>query len=140
MRKILYGIIIALLFLAPVEGADVAKLLPIEAVAVYVDEGMVVLETDTEDVGRGLTAKEALEDLKKTTSAIVYLDTAKYLLLSGEALREVSELRNWLKPSVKVCVCDAAGKVKASVKYLDVHGNLPKLGDWDEMKYRNVEN
>lgn len=140
MRKILYGIIIALLFLAPVEGADVAKLLPIEAVAVYVDEGMVVLETDTEDVGRGLTAKEALEDLKKTTSAIVYLDTAKYLLLSGEALREVSELRNWLKPSVRVCVCDAAGKVKASVKYLDVHGNLPKLGDWDEMKYRNVEN
>lgn len=139
MRKILYGVIIVLLFLAPVEGIDVAKLLPIEAVAVYMDEDAVVLETDTEDIGRGATAKAALEDLKKTTSAIVYLDTARYLLISDEALGEVAELRNWLKPSVKVCVCDAAGKVKASVKYLNVHGNLPKLGDWNEAEYVNVE-
>lgn len=131
MRRILYVVILGLLFLAPCERMDVAKLLPIEAVAVYMEEGSVVLETDTEDKGRGGNAKEALQNLKDITPAVVYLDTAEYLLVSEEAANCVEELRSFLKPSVKVCVCEASGRVKTAAKYLEVHGNLPKLKDWN---------
>ncbi len=130
MRKVLYVIILALLFLAPLERVDVAKLLPIEAVAVYVDGDSVVLETDTEDKGKGENVALALRNLIKTTPAVVYLDTAEYLLVSEDALEHVDALRDYLKPSVKVCVCQAKGGVKDAAKYLDVHGDLPELRDW----------
>lgn len=130
MRKVLYVIILALLFLAPLERADIAKLLPIEAVAVYMDGDDVVLETDTEDKGKGENVALALRDLIKTTPAVVYLDTAEYLLVSENALEQVDALRNYLKPSVKVCVCQAKDGVKDAAKYLDVHGDLPELRDW----------
>ena len=131
MRRLLYAVILGLLFLAPCERMDVAKLLPIEAVAVYMEKGSVILETDTENKGRGSNATEALQNLKDVTPAVVYLDTAEYLLVSEEAVTCVEELRGFLKPSVKVCVCEAAGRVKTAAKYLEVHEKLPKLRDWN---------
>lgn len=140
MRKVLYAVILALLFLAPLERADVAKLLPIEAVALYVEDGVVVLETDTENVGRGATVAEALGNLKEMTPAVVYLDTAEFLLVSEDAATYVEEMKNILKPSVKVCVCQASGRVKEAVKYLEVHRKLPKLSDWKEENMSMLKN
>lgn len=131
MRFIIYIIILALLFLAPVERVDVAKLLPIQAVAIYLDTGDVVLETDTQHTGRGEDAAEALDALKINTPAVVYLDTAEYLLVSQDAVSCVDALRQHLKPSVKVCVCDVSGSVKDTAKYLDVHADLPELRNWN---------
>ena len=130
MRRILYALILAALFFAPLERVDVTKLLPVRGVAVYMEGEMVVLETDTENKGKGRSVTEALADLKKTTSAAVYLDTAEFLLVSEPAITKMNDLRSILKPSVKVCVCDAAGRVEDAVNYLDIHGNLPKLRDW----------
>ncbi len=130
MRRLLYVIILSLLLFAPLERLDVAKLLPIRAVAVYMEDGAVVLETDTENLGRGETAGKALEKLKNETPAVVYLDTAEYLLVTEDAVAQVQELRKYLKPSVKVCVCDAAGRVKDAAEYLEIHGNLTKLRDF----------
>lgn len=139
MRKILYVVILALLLLAPLERVDVAKLLPIQAVAIYMEGSFVALETDTEHKGQGASAGQALQDLKTNTPAVVYLDTAEYLLVSEDAIHYVDELREYLKPSVKVCVCDASEHVKDAAKYLDVHGDLPKLRDWKAEEYLNVE-
>lgn len=129
MRIVLYIVILAILFFVPLERVDVAKLLPIEAVAVYMDEGNVVLETDTEHKGRGADVPQALESLKENTSTVVYLDTAKFLILSEDARLHLNALRSYLKPSVKVCIGDARGQVKNVAKYLDVHGDLPMLED-----------
>ena len=118
---------------------DVAKLLPISAVAVYREGEDVVLETDASYVGRGETALQALSDLKETVPAVIYLDTAEYLLVTEEAVPCVEELRQVLRPSVKVCVCQAAGRVKETVKYLEIHSNLPKLRHWNGGKYEHVE-
>ena len=96
MRKILYVAILAALFFAPLERADVAKLLPIQAVAVYADNGQVVLETDAKAQGRGDSAEQALENMKATTSAVVYLDTAEYLLVSEDAAPFAEALRGVL--------------------------------------------
>lgn len=130
MRVIIYIVILALTFLAPVERVDVASLLPIESVAVYMEGDTVVLETDTEDTGRGETVSQALQDLKDVTPAVVYLDTAEYLLVSENAVSQVDGLREYLKPSVKVCICDAKGRVKDAAKYLSVHGDTVPLRDW----------
>ena len=130
MRRILYVLILAALFFVPLERVDVAELLPIKGVAMYMEGETVVLETDTEHVGKGSSVAEALADLKKTTPAVVYLDTAEFLLVSESATYRISELRSILKPTVKVCVCDAAGRVGETIDYLSVHGKLPKLRDW----------
>ena len=130
MRRIFYGIILLLMLCVPLERLDVAKLLPIEAVALYINDGQIVLETDTQDVGKGTGVEEALQNLKDVTPAVVYLDTAEFLLVSEKAMSGVNELSQFIKPSVKVCVCDAAGRVKEAIEYLNVHGNLPVFRDW----------
>ena len=130
MRVFLYIFILSLLFFAPVQRVDVSKLLPIEAVAVYQSEEGVVLETDTKHRGVGATVTEALENLKNNTPAVVYLDTAEFLLISEESIPHIEQLGAYLKPAVKVAVCDAKGVVKETAKYLEVHGDLPRLDEW----------
>ena len=113
-----------------------ADLLPIEAVAVYRDGNQVVLETDTEHIGAGENAEQALAALKENTPAVVYLDTAEYLLVAPDVVEQVETLYPHLKPTVKVCVCEAAGKVKNTAKYLQVHGDLPRLKTWKKEKIK----
>lgn len=139
MRKILYIVILGMLFFAPLQRLDIAKLLPVQAVAVYLENEDVVLETDASYMGRGETALQALEDLKQTVPAVIYLDTAEYLLIAEDATGFAEELRQVLKPSVKVCVCQAAGRVKEAVEYLEVHSNLPKLRHWNGGENKHVE-
>lgn len=131
MRMVIYIVILAILFFVPLERVDVAKLLPIEAVAVYMDGEDVVFETDTEHKGKGTDVTKAIVNLKESTPAVVYLDTAEFLMVSEEALPEINALRSHLKPSVKLFVGDAREKVKETAKYLEVHGSLPKLKDYD---------
>ena len=47
-----------------------------------------------------------------------------------DVLQYAAQLKCILKPSVRVCVCDARGMVGEVGKYLSVHGNLPKLKEW----------
>lgn len=130
MRTVLYIAILLSLFFVPLDRVDVSQLLPIETVAIYMENGDVILETDTEHSGSGKTVTQALESLKENTPAVVYLDTAAYLLVSEDALTHVEGLRQYLKPSVAVCICDAKDSVQKAADYLSVHGNLPKLRDW----------
>ncbi len=128
MKILLYVLLIALSLLAPVQRLDVAKLQPVEAVAVYVKEGEVVLLTDTEDTGRGETAMEALADMKENTIGIIYLDTAEYLLVAPGAEAYADELLSNLKPSVKVGQYNG-GNVKDEAKYMDAHDQSGRPGN-----------
>lgn len=130
MRRVLYAALLIPLLFVPLKRVNVADLLPIEAVAVYMDGGQVVLETDTEHKGFGENAERALASLKQNTPAVVYLDTAEYLLVAPDAVEQVESLRPHLKPSVKVCVWKAAGMVKDAAKYLEIHRNLQPLKNW----------
>ncbi|MBQ8358345.1 MAG: hypothetical protein IJX37_00320 [Oscillospiraceae bacterium] len=138
MRRILYIIILALLFLAPVERLDVAKLEPVQTVALYADENGIVLETDTDNKGRGATVDSAHEDLEQRTPGVIYLDTAEYLLVTQNAVDYVDALRKYLHPSVKVSLWDGEGSVKDAAKYLGVEKDLPKLRQW-QATIKNVE-
>lgn len=136
MRRILYAAILLSLLFVPVDKLDVAKLLPVESVAVYLESGEVVLKTNTENAGRGVSVSAALENLKEVTPAVVYLDTAKYLLVSEDATAYVDDLRQYLKPSVGVAVCDAKNMIKDAARYFGTHGGTVELRHWETKRFR----
>ena len=126
MRILLYIIILAAsLFFAPVDRLDIAKLEPVEAVAVYMEEGRVALQTDGEDIGSGVTAQEALADLKENALAVIYLDTADYLLVGEGAEEAAKDLQQYLQKSVQIGKYNG-GNIKEEAQYLDVHKNAAK--------------
>lgn len=129
MRMLIYICILALLLLAPVERLDVAKLEPVQTVAVSISQQQILIETDTENCGQGSTISEAIADLEENTPGVIYLDTAQYLLLTKEASRYWKDLETYMRPSVRVSLWDGAGDVETAAKYLDVRKDLPKLKD-----------
>ena len=139
MRVIIYIVILALMLLAPVERLDVAKLEPVQTVAIYMESDTVVLETDTESTGRGADVRQAYQDLEENTPGVIYLDTAEYLLVSEDAAAHVDALRQYLKPSVMVSLWDGEGSIKDAAKYLSVHYDLPELKDWKASDHGAVE-
>ena len=128
MRTALYIFIIILTLVVPVQRLDVAKLQPVEAVAIYTEQDMVVLKTDTEDMGIGETAQLALQNLKDTTASVIYLDTAEYLLVAEGAESWAEELKLHFKSSIKVRQYKG-GAVKEEVKYLDAHDRSANPGN-----------
>lgn len=131
-RIILYCLILAAALLVPVKGNDVGRLRPVQVVLVKMDGQNVVIETDTQDKGMGETAESALQNLKDTTAGIIYLDTAKFLLVEHEALEQVEQLRDDLKPSVEICLAEGAVLGEDTAAFLRVHGQLPQLRSWEK--------
>ena len=132
MRRILcYATILGLVLALPVEKADVGKLRPVEVVSIYKEGKLYVMQTDTGDQGVGTTAQQALESLKATSSGIIYLDTAEFLLL-GEGTEETAEeLRQHLKKAVRLCMTGEPVDLAEAARFLSVHGELPSLKDWE---------
>ena len=129
MRVAAYIIILSLMLVVPVRKLNVAHLEPVEVVLLCMEDNKVCLRTDTDAVGRGDSAIEALKDMEEATPSVIYLDTAEYLLVQKEAIQYVDELRQKLKGSVKVCGAENVD-LKISAEYLETHGNLPRLKEW----------
>lgn len=131
-RIVLYIGIIALVFAAPVEHLNVGELIPVQVVAISEENGWTVIETDTGDKGIGANAQKALKNLKDTASGKIYLDTAEYLLLGKNTAKAAEDLRSELKPSVKLCKTAKSLDLKETAKFLNTHGKLTKLKDWNK--------
>ena len=129
-RIIIYVAALALLAFAPVQGAELGKMRPVEVVLASRQGNTLVLSTDTGDVGQGTDVLTALENLKATTPGTIYLDTAEYLLLAEGTEDAVQHLKGVLKKSVRVCMADSTIDLKEAAKFLSVHGELPKLKTW----------
>ena len=131
-RTVLYiGILVGLL-LAPVEQMEVGKLIPVEVVSVYRQGENYVIETDTQNKGIGQTPQAALQNLKDTASGTIYLDTAKYLLLTQDAQNAVEVLRERLKHATQLSEIERPLPMQEVAKFLDSHGKLPRLKQWKE--------
>lgn len=109
------------LFMIPLEKNDVGKLQPVELLYLYIDEELVILKTDTEDIGQGKTVGEALHNLHETTPGIIYLDTADYLVVNRNADDLAYELSDHMKRRVRLCVAESAPDLKEAAVYLSVH-------------------
>ena len=128
MKTLLYIIILAAVLFVPVTRLDIAKLEPVEAVAVYLEDGLVKLRTDCESMGVGETALEALQDLKEKALSVIYLDTAKFLLVGENAQQAAAELGQYLRDNIKICAY-SGGDVKAEAKYFSTHEEAAKPGE-----------
>lgn len=130
MKTVLYIFIIIGSLLLPIDKADVAKLQPVEAVALCKKDGITEIFTDTGAWGSGNNAGEALADMLKNTPQLIYLDTADYLMVNEEAIEELNELRKDLKGGIRLCQWDCEGELQDAIEYFSAHGNLPKLKNW----------
>ena len=130
MRKLLYVLILTLLPLAPVQRLDIAKLEPVQTVAVSAENAQVIIRTDTGDQGSGADAHEALKDLRKSAAGVIYLDTAEYLLVTESAHSHMEQLEGYFHSSVRVSLWDGQGSVEEAAKYLSVHGTGAKISHW----------
>ena len=81
-RLLLYILILSGLTYAPVKRADVGKLAPVEVVMLDSNGFSVVLTTDVGEYGEGESVDLALKKKKKSSKSYVYLDTARYLLVT----------------------------------------------------------
>ena len=122
MRNILlYIVLTAAALMIPVKRTDVASLIPVESVYLYIEEEMIVVETDTGDRGRGKTVEEAVENIHETSSGIVYLDTAEFLLVGSGAESCLDEMGRYLKPTIRVCKAISVVNIRELTKYLMIH-------------------
>lgn len=131
-RLALYALILAFVWIIPVECTDVAKLSPVEVIAVYQVKDAVELQTDTGDYGKGADALSALENMRQTSSKVIYLDTAQYLLIGQGAETVAEELRKELKGTVKLCSIKEQIQLADVSAYLEIHDSLPVLKQWNK--------
>ena len=130
-RILIYCLLLIAVVLIPVERLDVGKLEPVQAVWVYRQNENIVLETDTEDKGKGETVVAALKDLEEHCLGIIYLDTAQFLLVSEDLQEQIPELGQHLKGSVRLCVWDGKGSVEDAAEYMAAHEIGCKLRKWE---------
>lgn len=133
MRKLaIYGVLLAAALMIPTKATELGKMKPVETVCIHLDNHIVVIETDTEDIGRGVTVADALHDLRETTAGIIYLDTAEYLLVKEGAEIHIPELAAHLRDTVWICGAEGEIKLKDVASFLSVHKPSVKLKEWRE--------
>ena len=120
-RIILYIAVVMATLLIPERGTDVGKLQPVELVFLYKDEGAIVLETDTGDIGKGNSVEAAYADLERTTPGTLFLDTAEYLMVARSARTLANQMSGYMKPGTRVCQAETGTDLVLAARYLDVH-------------------
>ena len=123
-------LILAAVLTLPSTPTDVGKLQPVQTVIVYKEDGSFVLQTDTDDVGRGENILAALDDLKETTPEHIYLDTAEFLLIGEGTEKAVETLRKRFDRSAELYGYIGSPDPEAVSAYLQVHGNGPRFSQW----------
>ncbi len=126
-RAALYAAVLLAALLLPMERYDIGKLKPVEVVHMYKERNVVILKTDTGDLGMGKSVGEAYRNLKETTAGTIFLDTADYLLVEESAKGEIGAMGRWLKPSVRMCYAGRGIDLVAAAAYLRTHIPRTKL-------------
>ena len=129
-RWILYSLLVASTFFAPVRRVDVGTLQPVEIICISKEEEIITIRTDTGDFGQGETIGQAVKDLQDTAMGIVYFDTAEFLLLDRGVQTEVAQLLEQLHASVRVCLVQGEPDLTSVKKYLRAHGYIPQIKQW----------
>ena len=126
-RIVLYGLVLALLLLGR-GGTDIGQLQPVEVVQLYEKNGLLILKTDTGDMGWGLTVDEAVRKLKETAPGQIYLDTADYLLIEEGVEASIPALRPYLKRRTTMAFGPEGVDLQETAAYLRVHRPSEKVG------------
>lgn len=102
-------------------GKDIGKLQPVQVVYLSCNGSEVLLQTDTGDWGQGNGVSNALQDMKASSSAEVFLEMADYLLLSPDCEDLLPEMMDLLRPSCALCLTDGQPDMGQVGAYLQSH-------------------
>lgn len=124
MKKWLYFLAVigavGILSRLPHPSSDIAKLEPVQVVYLYLEEGKLHIETDTEDHGAGQSLKEAAENMKTAADAEIFLETAEFLILDP-AVAITEEFYTLLRPDCRVFFTTGKPDLPAAAQYLTIH-------------------
>lgn len=124
MKKWLYLIAaftaIGVLSRLPHPAQDIAKLDPVQAVYLYMEDGLLHLETDTGSHGSGSDLPAAFADLRANAEKDVYLDTAEFLILHPN-VPITEDFFTILSPSCRVCYTTGSPDLPTAAQYLSTH-------------------
>lgn len=129
-KTAIYAVLLAAAVLVPQEPVELGKLLPVETIYIYKEESRIVIETDTQDRGKGDTLSEAVADLENSAAGIIFLDTAEYLILDEEVRELLPKAGEYLKNSVRVCYAERGIDAEEATLFLSAHKPEIKLGEW----------
>ena len=125
MKKWLYCVLILaglpMLGFAGFGGKDVGKLSPVQVVEIAFKDDLLQLRTDTGALGKGEDITQAIDHLKQTAPAEVFLDTADYLLIRPGSEYDLPELYQHLRPSCYLCYVTDEVDLELAGKYLRIH-------------------
>ena len=111
-------------------GQDVGKLSPVQVVLVRNSE-QVVLLTDTKEQGTGEDVASAVINMKQTSAAEVFLDTADYLLIEPGAQVWITQLQEYLRPSCNICYVTGDADPEQAGLFLQLHEPSLTLADYE---------
>lgn len=131
MKKWLLAAVLLLAFSAlPSPGTELGKLHPVSVLLVESGE-KVTVETDTGQSGAGESLPDALRNLSETTPGHIFLDTVEYLVLQGSADSLIPDLRQLLRPGVRVCTTGEETDPAELAEYLPTHAPGTRLSEID---------
>lgn len=133
IRVGLYALILVSLLFVPLHRVEIANLEPIKAVWMYMENSNIVLTTDTENKGSGVTVEMALSDMREKSPGILYLDTAQFLFVSDSAQKNIPAIGSFVKGNIRLCKWGGQGNIKTAVKYADSHNIGLKLSKWNDL-------
>lgn len=120
-RWLAYTAALILFAVFPLQGTDVGKLAPVEAVWLTEQNGQIYLQTDTGDTGRGENVESALRNMKAAAHGTVFLDTADYLIVQEGKEMLLQKVYDVLRPSCMVCSAAKIPDLERAVEFLAAH-------------------
>lgn len=130
--------------LLPSRGTELGQLRPASIIYIESENRQIKISTDTMDTGYGETLDAALKDLHAAAPGYLFLDTVENLLLQKNTVTHIPQLRQLLRPGVRVCYAASADDLEAAAKYLHTHVPTHTLSDetkaydsliWKEERY-----
>ena len=116
---------VAILGMGGHRGEDVSRLHPVQLLIADYQNEKVTLTTDTGYVGTGKDVRSALEDMMRSASCGIFIDTADYLLVRRNALHLMDRFGETLRPSCAVCILSGSVDPGDAAQFLQYH--VPKV-------------
>lgn len=112
-------------------GMDVGMLKPVQIVVVKKAGTNILVQTDTEDQGIGKDLSGAVENMKASASAEIFLETADHLLVEPECVVVLDDAMRLLRPACTLCLLEGEPNMETLGDFLKLHAPQVTL-----MEYR----
>ena len=110
------------------QGVELENLKPVSLLEVRREDGIITLRTDTGDYGTGKTWQAALKDMEETSTGMIFMETADFLLLCENTDELLPEICEKLRPAIRVCKSERKIDPQSAAEFLSAHPPCTTLG------------